>query len=143
MKLGFTTHYNIRAMPVAKECGFDCIEISSLPGHSGMDLVAELDSREKMRDFRAASDVSGIEVQSIITVLNPMNADAKIAEEHMKYFRDFSGLRQMEMCCADSSSLWHSFARKPGRPLCNSDSAASDCGSIGQITQGFSCEHVA
>lgn len=86
MKLGYTTCDNLRALDFAKQAGFGCIEFTSLPGLAGTDLVAELDEPAKAADFKATIDESGIEVQSIITAINPMAADAETAAAHTRYF---------------------------------------------------------
>ena len=87
MKLGFTTYDNLKALPFAKEAGFTCLEFTTLPNHPGMDLVAEIDSQAKADAFRAQIDATGIEVQSIITAINPMSADSGVASAMMDYFK--------------------------------------------------------
>jgi sugar phosphate isomerase/epimerase len=87
MKLGFTTYDNLKALDFAKKAGFTCLEFTTLPNYLGMDLVAELDTPAKAADFKAQIDESGIEVGSIITAINPMSADPKVASEHLEYFK--------------------------------------------------------
>lgn len=87
MKLGFTTYDNLKALDFAKSAGFGCLEFTALPAFPGIDLVADLDTRSKIDDFRAEIDASGIEVQSIITALNPMSADPAIAQAHFDYLK--------------------------------------------------------
>lgn len=87
MKLGFTTYDNLKAIPFAKEAGFECLEFTTLPGYAGMDLPNELESPAKIDDFKAAIAESGLAVDSIISAINPMSAKPDEAAAHLDYFR--------------------------------------------------------
>lgn len=87
MKLGFTTYDNLRALDFAKEAGFGCLEFTSLPNEPNTDLVAEITSQAQADEVRAKIDSYGIEVQSIITAINPMSADPAVAQAHLDYFK--------------------------------------------------------
>ena len=87
MKLGYTTYENLKALSFATSAGFECLEFSTLPNYAGMDLPAELDSPAKITEFRGQIDESGIEVQSIITALNPMAADPAVASANIDYLK--------------------------------------------------------
>jgi len=87
MKLGYTTYDNLDALEWAKSVGFQCLEFTTLPGHKGMDLPAELDTAEKIAQFKARIDASGLEVGSVITAINPMAADAATAAAMTDYFK--------------------------------------------------------
>lgn len=87
MKLGFTTYDNLKALPFAQQAGFDCLEFTTLPGYQGMDLPNELTSPASLDDFKGQIQSSGIEVDSIITAINPMAADPEVASAHKDYFR--------------------------------------------------------
>lgn len=95
MKLGFTTYDNLNALDFAKEAGFECLEFTTLPNHPNVDLVAEITTQAQADDFRGKIDSYGIEVQSIITAINPMSADPAVAQAHMDYFRGMIGLAGM------------------------------------------------
>jgi sugar phosphate isomerase/epimerase len=85
MKLGFTTYGNLTSLDFAKKEGFGCLEFTSLPGYPNMDLVADLADPGALADFKGQIADSGIEVQSIITAINPMAADPAIAESHRRW----------------------------------------------------------
>ncbi|MHB0997860.1 MAG: sugar phosphate isomerase/epimerase family protein [Armatimonadota bacterium] len=87
MKIGYTTYENLKALDFAVSSGFQCLEFTTLPGFSDMDMVADLDTQSKADDFRAQIDASGIEVQSIITAVNPMSADPAVAKAHTDYLK--------------------------------------------------------
>lgn len=87
MKLGFTTYDNLNALEFAKEAGFGCLEFTTLPKHPNVDLVDEIRTQGQADEVRAKIDSYGIEVQSIITAINPMAADPAVAQAHMDYFR--------------------------------------------------------
>lgn len=87
MKLGYTTYDNLAAIPFAQKHGFECLEFSTLPGYAGMDLPVELNSPAKISDFKAQIDASGIEVQSLITAVNPLSANPDEAEAHIAYLK--------------------------------------------------------
>lgn len=87
MKIGYTTYDNLKALDFAVSAGFQCLEFTSLPDFPGVDLVAEVDTQSKADEFRAKIDESGIEVQSIITALNPMSADTVVADAHLNYLK--------------------------------------------------------
>ncbi len=75
MKLGFTTYGNLAMLDFAKQEGFGCLEFTSLPGYPNMDLVADLADPGALADFKGQISASGLEVQSIITAVNPMAVD--------------------------------------------------------------------
>lgn len=85
MKIGYTTYENLGALEFAKASGFQCLEFTALPAFQGIDMVADLDTQSKIDDFRAQIDASGIEVQSIITAVNPMSADPAAAKAAFDY----------------------------------------------------------
>lgn len=87
MKIGYTTYENLGALEFAKASGFQCLEFTALPAFAGIDMVADLDTQSKISAFRAQIDESGIEVQSIITALNPMAADSTTAKEAFDYLK--------------------------------------------------------
>ena len=59
MKLGYTTYENLGALEWAKSVGFQYLEFTTLPGHKGMDLPAELDSHgEPGRGVSGADSVA-------------------------------------------------------------------------------------
>jgi sugar phosphate isomerase/epimerase len=87
MKLGFTTYDNLKALDFAKEAGFQCLEFTTLPNDPNVDLVAGITTQAQADEVRAKIDSYGIEVQSIITAINPMSADPAVAEAHFDYFK--------------------------------------------------------
>jgi len=95
MKLGFTTYDNLNALDFAKEAGFGCLEFTTLPKHPDVDLVDEIRTQGQADEVRGKIDSYGIEVQSIITAINPMAADPAVAQAHMDYFKGMIKLAGM------------------------------------------------
>lgn len=87
MKLGFTTYGNLSSLEFAKSAGFGCLEFTALPGFQGIDMVADITSQAVADEYRAKIDASGIEVQSIITAVNPMSADQATASSAMGFLK--------------------------------------------------------